>query len=242
MLANTNEYMNVLNQIKKDISQARARAARAVNSELVIMHWRIGNEINKHLDWGKSFIPTLSKDIRAAYPGIKGFSERSLGYMARFAREVNEEFLQQAAAKIPWGHIMLLLDKTEPGERRDWYIRKSLEEGWSRVVLDHQIDLLFYNIKLHCYVVIELKNQEFKPEFTGQLGFYVAAVDGELRGEIDSPTIGLLLCKTKDDAVAEYSLQTVNAPIGVSEYRTGADLPEEYAKILPSPEDLMARM
>lgn len=107
---------------------------------------------------------------------------------------------------------------------------------------DFYIDLLFYNIKLHCYVVIELKNQGFKPEFNGQLGFYVAAIDGELRSDEDGPTIGLLLCKTKDDVVAEYSLRSVSAPIGVSEFRTESDLPDEYADVLPSPEDLIARI
>ena len=91
-------------------------------------------------------------------------------------------------------------------------------------------------------MVIELKNDKFKPEFTGQLSFYVAAVDGELAGEYDNPTIGLLLCKEKNDTVAEYSLKDVNAPIGVSEYRLGDALPEEYIKYLPTPEDLQARI
>lgn len=107
---------------------------------------------------------------------------------------------------------------------------------------DFYIDMLFYNVSLHCYVVIELKNESFKPEFSGQLGFYVAAVDGELCGEGDNPTIGLLLCKTKNDAVAEYSLRSMDAPIGISEYRLGEELPETYAKVLPSPEDLLARI
>ena len=107
---------------------------------------------------------------------------------------------------------------------------------------DFYIDLLFYNTKLRCYVVIELKNDKFKPEFTGQLSFYVAAVDGELAGEHDNPTIGLLLCKEKNDTVAEYSLKDVNAPIGVSEYRLGDVLPEEFIKYWPTPEDLQARI
>ncbi len=107
---------------------------------------------------------------------------------------------------------------------------------------DFYIDLLFYNTKLRCYVVVELKNEKFKPEFTGQLGFYVAAVDGEVAGEYDKPTIGLLLCKSKDNIVAEYSLRNVDAPIGVSEYRLGDELPVEYESILPSPEDLTNRI
>lgn len=107
---------------------------------------------------------------------------------------------------------------------------------------DFYIDLLFYNVKLRSYVVIELKNEKFKPEFTGQLSFYVAAVDGELANEKDNPTIGLLLCKEKDNVVAEYSLRDIAAPIGVSEYRLGDVLPEQYLEYLPTPEDLQARI
>lgn len=107
---------------------------------------------------------------------------------------------------------------------------------------DFYIDLLFYNIRLRCYVVIELKNEDFKPEFTGKLAFYVTAVDEMLGGEYDNPTIGLLLCKTKNDVVAEWSLRTIDAPIGVSEYRLGDVLPGDFGKYLPSPEDLQARI
>ncbi|MBR2835743.1 MAG: DUF1016 family protein, partial [Coriobacteriales bacterium] len=107
---------------------------------------------------------------------------------------------------------------------------------------DFYPDLLFYNVKLHCYVVVELKNTAFKPEYTGKLSFYVSAIDGELKGEADNPTIGLLLCKEKNDVVAEYSLQDINQPIGVSEYRLGDVLPGDFAKYLPSPEDLQSRI
>lgn len=107
---------------------------------------------------------------------------------------------------------------------------------------DFYIDLLFYNVMLHSYIVVELKNTAFKPEYTGKLTFYVSAVDGELRGEGDNPTIGLLLCKEKNDVVAEYTLKDVNQPIGVSEYRLGDVLPGDFAKYLPSPEDLQSRI
>lgn len=144
MLTNNHEYLEVLSQIKRDIAQTRSRAALKVNSELVCMYWRIGRKINARLDWEKTFIDSLAKDIRHAYPGIKGFSSRSLRYMAKFAREVDEEFLQQAVAKIPWGHTVLLLNKTKPGEMRCWYTNAIIERGWSRAVLDHQIDTHLY--------------------------------------------------------------------------------------------------
>ena len=107
---------------------------------------------------------------------------------------------------------------------------------------DFYIDLLFYNTMLHCYIVIELKNGRFKPEYTGKLSFYVSAVNGELRGPSDGPTIGLLLCKSKDDVVARYALQDINQPIGVSEYRLSDALPDDLSSCLPSPEDLESRL
>ena len=106
---------------------------------------------------------------------------------------------------------------------------------------DFYIDLLFYNINLRCYVVIELKNEKFKPEHAGQLSFYISAVDGELKKEGDNPTIGLLLCKSKNNLVAEYALRDINKPMGISEYRL-AELPEEYKDLLPSIEDIQKRI
>ena len=107
---------------------------------------------------------------------------------------------------------------------------------------DFYIDLLFYNLSLRCYVVIELKTGEFKPEYAGQLNFYLSAVDGLLKKEQDHPSIGLLLCKSKNDLVAEYSLKDMSKPIGVSAYRITSCLPEEFEKQLPSVEDLQKRI
>lgn len=331
MLMNNEEYKDAFNHIVLIVNQARANAVQKASSEMVRMYWLIGNEVVARSEWGNKFIDTLSQDIRSAFPGIKGFSVRSLKYMAKFAREVDSE-LCNGYCTIPWGHIVKLLDKTEPGARREWYRNAIVENGWSQAVLDHQIDLklyerqalagkatnftrtlpapeselaqqvlkdpyvfdfitakqglkehdieeqmvsnvtklllelgtgfafmgrqyhltvgqedfyidlLFYNVKLRSYVVVELKNEKFKPEFTGQLSFYVAAVDGELANEGDNPTIGLLLCKEKDNVVAEYSLRDIAAPIGVSGYRLGDVLPEQYLEYLPTPEDLQARI
>lgn len=331
MLLNTGEYKESLGHVVKIISSARSNAAQKASAEMIRMYWLVGNELVARSEWGNKYIETLSRDIRVAFPGIKGFSVRSLKYMAKFAREVDSE-LCSSCCTIPWGHMMLLLDKTELGEERLWYLNATIENGWSRAVLDHQIDLrlyerqklagkvtnfsrtlpapeselaqqalkdpyvfdfittrqghqeheieqqmvenvtktllelgmgfafmgrqyhlavggedyyidlLFYNVMLHSYIVVELKNTALKPEYTGKLTFYVSAVDGELRGEGDNPTIGLLLCKEKNDVVAEYTLKDINQPIGVSEYRLGDVLPGDFAKCLPSPEDLQNRI
>jgi len=107
---------------------------------------------------------------------------------------------------------------------------------------DFHIDLLFYNFKLHCFVVIELKKGNFKPEFAGKLNFYISAVDDFLKSETDNPTIGLLLCRNKRGAIAEYALRDIEKPIGVGEYQLLKNLPKEYENILPSAEDIEKRI
>lgn len=100
------------------------------------------------------------------------------------------------------------------------------------------IDLLFYHLKLRCYVVIELKAGKFKPEHLGQLGFYLTAVDRQVKSEHDNPTIGLLLCKTKNKVVAEYALGDKSQPMGVAEYKLLESLPEALQTSLPSIEQI----
>ncbi|MBR5878240.1 MAG: DUF1016 family protein [Akkermansia sp.] len=103
---------------------------------------------------------------------------------------------------------------------------------------DFYIDLLFYHIRLHCYVVIELKTTDFKPEHLGQLGFYITAVDEQMRSAQDAATIGLLLCKNKNRVVAEYALRDANRPIGISKYELTSALSHEWKSSLPSVEDI----
>ncbi len=103
---------------------------------------------------------------------------------------------------------------------------------------DFYIDLLFYHIKLHSYVVIELKTGKFKPEYAGKLNFYISAVDGILKTEKDNPTIGLLICKEKSKTIVEYALKDISKPIGVSEYELTKRLPDEYKDALPSIEQI----
>jgi len=103
---------------------------------------------------------------------------------------------------------------------------------------DFFLDLLFYHLKLRCYVVIELKAGDFKPEHLGQLSFYLTAVDRQVKGEEDQPTIGLLLCKSKNKVVAEYSLGDKAQPMGIAEYKLLESLPEQLRTSLPSIEQI----
>ncbi len=100
------------------------------------------------------------------------------------------------------------------------------------------IDLLFYHLKLRCYVVIELKGGKFKPEHLGQLSFYLTTVDAQIKHPQDGPTIGLLLCKSKNKVVAEYALRNTAQPLGVAEYKLLESLPEELQSSLPSIEQI----
>ena len=103
---------------------------------------------------------------------------------------------------------------------------------------DFSMDLLFYQARLHCYVVVELKKTDFEPEHAGKLNFYISAVDEQFRQKGDESTIGLLLCKSKDKMVAEYALRDISKPIGISEYHLTNVLPEEFKSSLPTIEDI----
>lgn len=323
-------YADWLADLKARIHGAQQRAALAVNRELVLLYWQIGRDIlarQAEQGWGAKVIERLSQDLRAAFPEMKGFSPRNLKYMRAFAEAwPDEEFVQQAAAQLPWGHNLVLLDRLNTPEERRWYAAKAIEHNWSRNVLNIQIetcliarsgnavtnfvvnlprpqsdlareslkdpyrfdflgltdeaqereiehalvkhvtefllelgagfafvgrqvlldvggdeffiDLLFYHLKLRCYVVIELKGGKFKPEHLGQLGFYLTAVDRQVKSEHDNPTIGLLLCKTKNKIVAEYALGDKTQPMGVAEYKLLESLPAEFQTSLPSIEQI----
>jgi len=103
---------------------------------------------------------------------------------------------------------------------------------------EYFIDLLFYHTKLHCYIVVELKNAEFKPEYAGKVNFYLSAVDDLVKDEQDNPSIGIILCREKDKFSVEYALKDINKPIGVSSYEISKYLPEDVFKSLPTEEDL----
>lgn len=327
-------YETFLQDLKTRIRTARTKASLAVNRELILLYWEIGRDIlerQQREGWGAKVIERLAVDLKREFPEMKGFSARNLKYMRAFAEAWPErEFVQQAAAQIPWFHNCTLLDKVATPQEREWFIRKTIEHGWSRPVLVHQIesglyrrqgkaitnfhvtlpsghsalaheilkdpyvfdfltigdeaherdlerglvkhitsfllelgvgfsfvgqqfhlevggedfylDLLFYHLKLRCYVVIELKTGVFKPEYAGKLNFYLSAVDDLLRHENDHPSIGLILCKDKNRLVAEYALRDISKPLGISEYRLVEAIPEEFKGSLPTIEELEAEL
>lgn len=322
-------YVTIIEDIKNQIRSAQHKAILNANKEMLILYWNIGKIINEHSEWGNKFLNNLSSEILNEFPTSKGFSVRNLQNMVKFYREYPEiEIVQTVAAQIPWSHNLEIL-KVKSKEQRLWYINKTIENGWSKNILAHQIDtnlyarqieqkkisnfstnlptlqseltletmkdpyvfdfielkedaqekdleealiknitkvllefgkgfayvghqyhlevagedyyidLLFYNIKLKCYVVIELKVGEFKPEYAGKLSFYLTAIDEQVKETNDNPTIGLLLCRSKNNVIAEYTLRDMNKPMGVSEYRIKDYLPENLQNELPSIEELI---
>jgi predicted nuclease of restriction endonuclease-like (RecB) superfamily len=105
---------------------------------------------------------------------------------------------------------------------------------------EYRLDLLFYHLKLRCFVVIDLKGGAFKPEYTGKMNFYLAAVDDKLRHATDQPSIGLILCKAKKELVVEYALRGMGSPVGIAEFRHLEKLPDEFKGALPTIEEIEA--
>lgn len=324
------DYVQWLADIKNRVLAARHKAALAVNAELVSLYWHIGRDILQRQaaqGWGSKVIDRLGRDLREAFPEMKGFSRANLMYMRAFAEAWTDfEIVQQIVGQLPWGHNVLLLNRIKEQEARLFYVQKAIAENWSRATLEvhiknrlHErqekavtnfavrlpaptsalaqetlkdpylfdflslgedaqereienalmqhitrfllelgngfafvgrqyrlevngdeffIDLLFYHTRLKCYVVVELKATAFKPEHAGQLNFYLAAVDAQIKAPDDHPTIGLLLCKTQNRLVAEYALSGIDKPIGIAEYELVRALPEPLVTNLPTVEQL----
>lgn len=345
------KYKNWITDVSVRFKNSQIKAAIKVNEEMLRFYWTLGKEmvaIKETVSWGSHFYQQVSKDLVGALPDVKSFSPRNLLYMSQFYKmysdyEIapqldaqNDEFenTPQADAKsplvaifmIPWGHHKAILDKCKEQERALFFVKKTIENNWSRAVLlnfldtnlferqgkaisnfkkvlpnlqsdlaqemtkdpynfdfltlragydekelkdalmsnvqsfllelgmgfafvgreyrldvgntEQFLDMLFYNIFNHCYVVIEIKTRDFLPGDMGQLGTYVAAVDGILRKENDNQTVGLLICKTKDNVLAKYAVNMVNVPIGISEYDMSNLMPESYKSSMPTIEEI----
>lgn len=252
------DYVQTLDLLKEQVRSARFTAQRRVNTELVRLYWRIGAIIldrQRRSGWGSGVVARLAADLRTAFPSMKGFSPRNLAYMRAFARALQDpEDLQQPVARLPWGHITVLLSRFDDRSRRDWYAERAvhrisdtlreLGNGFAFVGRqvhfdvggdDFFVDLLFFHVDQLRYVVIELKTGKFRPEQLGQLSFYVAVVDDRLRRSTHAETVGLLLVAGKNESTVRYSLGAHQSPVGVATYDL---LPEDVRDALPSEHEL----
>lgn len=326
-------YASTLETLKNRVRDARVQAQRTVNTQLIELYWHVGAEILAQQDrqgWGAGVIRRLAEDLRAAFPDMTGLSYRNLQYMRSFATLWGgEPIVQQPAAQLPWGHIMVLIDKLDTAESRTWYSAAAVEYGWSRNVLmnmimnqtlertgaapsnfshqlaspdselakqvakdpyafefldlsaevaerdleqalmdrivetlrelgpgfafvgrqvhfdvggdDFYLDLLFFHVEQLRYVVVELKTGKFQPEYAGKLQFYVGLVDGKLRREAHSPTVGILICGSRNDHTVRYALNQSNATMAVSTY-TYDTLPAAEQQALPDEDELAAAL
>ena len=342
LLVHTNdkEYKKFLVELKEKVKNSQLKAAVKVNYELLNLYWELGKKITekqKEYSWGDSFISNLSNDLKKEFPDMKGFSVQNLKnirywylfyaeYLIGLQPVSQLKKIENKIKSIPWGHNQRIMYKCKSVREAIFYVEKTIENGWSRTILEHQIDsklyerlgsaisnfdsrlpkvqselakqtikdpynfdfltlrdkydereledalvkqitsfllelgtgfsyigrqvhlkvgdsdfyidLLFYHVKLHCYVVVELKTEKFKPDFAGQLNFYVTAVNRDLKSQEYNQTIGILIWKDKDNVVAEYSLANISQPIGISKYEISKLLEKEYKSSLPSIEEI----
>ena len=141
----TQEMIDIISNIKNDIRSTRNKVLVSANQELIYLYFRIGKTISENSKYGSNFINTLSSSLKTEFPGSTGFSPRNLTRMRKF-NEVYGDLsnLPPAAAKLPWIHNSILVEKIDNNEVRAWYAQKCLDNGWNKVVLDHQIDLCLY--------------------------------------------------------------------------------------------------
>lgn len=336
--------------------QSQIKAAVKVNREMLEFYWELGRDIVKlkaEKRWGDKFLSNLSMDLRKLMPDAKCFSQTNLLYMKNFYLLYNsvftftpqvgeqhneaiapqlEEQLRNDVFSVPWGHHKLLIDRCRDNlEKAVFFIRQTVENGWSRSMLlnfintdiferqgkaltnfkttlpalesnlaqeltkdpynfaftgitqpynerilkdallnnitrfltelgtgfayvgkeyrlqigatENFIDLLFYNLTLSCYVVIEVKIGKFEFADVGQLGGYVVACNHILKKEgRDNPTIGLLICKEKDRIQAQYALESSSQPIGISEYDLEKFYPEKVEGTIPTIKEIEAKL
>ena len=329
-LPTNKQYQQLLIDVKKRIQNAQVKTAIAANQELLLLYWEIGQLIvdrQAKEGWGAKIREQLSKDLKNAFPTMRGFSKRNLLYMKQFAEAYpNFQITQVPLAQISWYHNITLLQKCPDEKIRFWYAQQALENGWSRDVMVHQIewglherqgkaitnfskslptpqsdiaqqilkdpyildflnlkkdalereledalvkhitrfllelgkgfafvgrqyylevggdeffiDLLFYHLELRCYIAIDLKMGKFKPEYAGKMNFYLAVIDDTVKKAYDEPSIGIILCKSKNKVTAEYALRNINSPIGISEYELTKAIPKNLQSQLPTIEDL----
>jgi predicted nuclease of restriction endonuclease-like (RecB) superfamily len=327
----SDDYKSFLENIKTTIRSSQIRAALAVNETMLRLYWEIGKSIvfeQERLGWGAAVIDQLSKDLKREFPDMDGFSRTNVFYFRQFYvfyRNASEK-VQQLVGQIPWGHNILIFRKIKDLHVAEFYLKATIENGWSRNILDLQIDtklherqgksinnfsrtlpspqselaeqtlkdpyifsfltlekdaheldmerqlvkhvvdlllemgtgfafvgrqfrieigektysidLLFYNYRLKCFFIVDLKMKDFEPEFAGKMNFYLSGVDDQLRGEGDGVSIGIILCKSKNHIEVEYALRDLNKPVGVSEFYLTNVLPESLQSTLPSVEDL----
>ncbi|MBO1068473.1 MAG: DUF1016 domain-containing protein [Dolichospermum sp. DEX189] len=324
------DYRHLLMEVQQRIRAAQYDALKAVNREMLNLYWDIGKMIvsrQQNVNWGKSVVEQLAKDLQAEFPGISGFSNRNIWRMRDFYLTYHsQEILPPMVAEIGWTHNIVILEKCKDDLEREFYIKMTRKFGWTKNVLVHQIenqtyqktllnqtnfdqtvpteirnqlklavkdeytfdfleladehserqleqailtrvepflqemgglfafigsqyrlevddeeyfiDILLYHRRLKCLVAIELKIGKFLPEYVGKMQFYLSVLDNTVKLPDENPSIGIILCKSKQRTIVEYALKDSNKPIGVSTYQIVSTVPQELKNQLPDPEQV----
>lgn len=166
-VVNDNEYFKFLENIKTDIISTRRKVLAQANNEVILMYYRIGKGLIENSKYGNSFIDTLATDLKLEFPNMQGLSARNLRYMKKFAKEFEyDSILQHDVAKLPWTTITTIMDKIKNDDERLWYAEKTLENLWSRTILEHQIATDLY----HRQALLDNKISNYKETLPTELG------------------------------------------------------------------------
>lgn len=338
------DYIQWIKELSSRYRRSQIKAAVKVNQEMLQFYWDLGKDIvekKAESRWGSGFMKNLSRNLKEVNPDATCFSETNLLYMKNFYLlyqpylEITPQLVEQIRNdlfSVPWGHHRFIIDKfKEQPEKALFFVRQTVENGWSRDMLlnfmgtdlyerqgkaltnfartlpeetsdlareltkdpydfaftgitgtynerllkdkllgnitqflvelgtgfgylgkeyrlqvgerEQFVDLLFYNLNLSCYVVIEVKIGKFEFADIGQLGGYVVACNHILRKEgRDNPTIGLLICKEKDRIQAQYALESSSQPLAISEYELEKFYPEKVEGTIPTIEEIEAKL
>lgn len=164
---NDNEYFEFLEDIKKDIISTRRKVLSQANNEVILMYYRIGKGLIENSKYGNNFIDTLASDLKLEFPNMQGLSSRNLRYMKKFAKEFEyDSILQHNVAKLPWTTITTIMDKIKDDNERLWYAEKTLENLWSRTILEHQIATDLYKRQ----ALLDNKVSNYKETLPDELG------------------------------------------------------------------------
>ena len=254
------EYRKCIVELKQRYKAAQRKAAVKVNSEQLLFNWMLGRDLvirKAEEQWGTGIVEQVSLDLQAEFPNVKGFSVRNLWNMKKWysfyasdtnnwekinglqietsirqeklhqtGAEISEEKLHQTGAELSFPSLFAYVP---------WRHHVEIVAGKTR-----RIDLLFYHIRLRCYVVVELKVSAFEPEYAGKLNFYVSAVDELLKTGEDNPSIGLLICKDLDRTEVQWAFRNIQTPMGVSTYNNIQT--EEIMDMLPTVDQIKERV
>lgn len=331
--------MLVLQDLKDRIAQAQYAALRTVNQELINLYWDIGHTIvekQEQIGWGRSVVEQIARDLKSAFPGVRGFSAQNLWRMRQFYEAYKGNAILSALLReISWTHHLEIL-KCKSKDEREFYLMMTHKHNWSYRVLGHHIDskayerwllgqtnfdttlaaqtkeyrglakltvrddynfdflelaephleqeleealvsriaqflselggyfafvgrqyrieidgeeffldLLFYNRELRCLIAIELKTGKFQPEYGSKMNFYLSALNDKVKLPHENPSIGIIICRSKNRTVVEYTIKDINKPIAVATYNhyvSLQDLPDRITRYLPSPEVIKNRL